>query len=77
MEKLGVGPCASRYFSGGGVQLVWKRRDVFDQLPGLLVHAPEVAAIATVVVNARVFAEGRQEPDPLADRRRTLDTSGL
>ena len=51
--------------SVAGVQLVWKWRDVFDQLPGLLVHAPDVAAVATVVVNARAFAEGRQEPDPL------------
>ena len=56
-------------------QLAWKWRDVFDQL-GLLVHAPDVAAIATVVVNASAFAQGRQEPDPLTVARWTLRDRG-
>ena len=54
------------------VQLVWRSRDVFDQLPGLLVHAPDVAARATVVVNERAFAQRRQEPDLFTVARWTL-----
>ena len=58
--------------SVAGVQFLWKWRDVLDQLPCLLVHAPDVAAMATVVVNASAFAQGRQEPDLLTVARWTL-----
>ena len=44
------------------LQFVWRWRDVFDQPSRLLVRDPDVAAMATVVVNARVFARGRQLP---------------
>ena len=49
-----------------------KCRDVVDQFPGLLVHAPDVAARTTVVVSARGFAQRTAEAGP--DHRRTLDT---
>ena len=48
-----------------------KWRGAFDQLP-CLVHAPDVAAMTTVVVNASAFAQGRQEPDSLTVARWTL-----
>ena len=47
------------------LQFAWRWRDVFDQLSRLLVRDPDVAAMATVVVNARVFAQGRQLPAQL------------
>ena len=47
------------------LQSAWKWRDVFDQLSRLLVRDPDVAAMATVVVNPRVFAQGRQLPAEL------------
>ena len=56
--------------AGGAV--LWKWRDVLDQLPCLLVHAPDVAAMATVVASARAFAQGRQEPDLVTVVRWTL-----
>ena len=59
----------------GAAQLAWKWRYV-AQLPGLLVHAPDVAATATVVVNATAFAQGRQEPDPLTVARWTRRNRG-
>ena len=45
---------------------------MLDQLPGLLVHAPDMAAKATVVVNERVFTQGRQELDQLTKKQRTI-----
>ena len=55
-----------------GVQLVWKWRDVSDQLPCFLVHAPDVTARATVIVSARAVAQGRQKLDQLTVARSTL-----
>ena len=55
-----------------GAQLVRKWRDVLDQLLGLLVHAPDVAARATVIVSARGFAQERQKPDQITVARWTL-----
>ena len=57
---------------GRGVRPLGKWRDVADQFPGLLVHAPDVATRATVIVSARAIAQGRQKPDQITVARWTL-----
>ena len=62
---------------GRVVQLVWNWCDVLDQLPGLLVHAPDVGALGTaVVVNARAVAQGRQTPTQRTVTRGTVRDRG-
>ena len=53
------------------VQLVREWRDVLDQLPGLFVHGPNMAARATVVVSPGVIAQRRQKPHAIPVARWT------
>ena len=63
-----------RLLDGRVVQLVWNWCDVLDQLPGFLVHAPNVGALRTaVVVSARAIA---WTADAGPTYRHTRDSSG-